>query len=112
MPGFHLRTIEWIPNPEPLPLGWVAAELYLPGHPLRRPLCAHGNEWGHPCNGRDYEYKRHGTLSLLVGLDLLTGKVHACIEERHRSLEFTKLLDQIHQAYSAETRIIIVFGNH
>ena len=55
----------------------------------------------HPSNGRDYEYKRHGTLSLLAGLDLLTGKVHACIEERHRSLEFTKLLEQIHQAYSA-----------
>jgi len=61
-------------------------------------------------NGRDYEYKRHGTLSLLAGLDLLTGKVHACIEERHRSLEFTKLLEQIHQAYSAETRILIVLS--
>jgi transposase len=64
----------------------------------------------HPSNGRDYEYKRHGTLSLLAGLDLLTGKVHACIEERHRSLEFTKLLEQIHQAYSAETRILIVLS--
>jgi hypothetical protein len=64
----------------------------------------------HSCNGRDYEYKRHGTLSLLAGLDLLTGKVHACIEERHRSLEFTKLLEQIHQAYSAETHILIVLS--
>jgi hypothetical protein len=26
---------------------------------------------------RDHEYKRHGTLSLLAGIDLLTGKVHA-----------------------------------
>ncbi len=25
---------------------------------------------------RDHEYKRHGTLSLLAGIDLLTGKVH------------------------------------
>jgi hypothetical protein len=25
---------------------------------------------------RDYEYKRHGTLGLLAGIDLLTGKVH------------------------------------
>jgi hypothetical protein len=33
---------------------------------------------------RDHEYKRHGTLSLLAGIDLLTGKVHACVEERHR----------------------------
>ena len=26
---------------------------------------------------RDHEYKRQGTLSLLAGIDLLTGKVHA-----------------------------------
>jgi len=26
---------------------------------------------------RDHEYKRHGTLSLLAGIDLLTGKVHS-----------------------------------
>src|SRR5665647_1918982 len=29
---------------------------------------------------RDYEYKRHGTLSLLAGIDLLTGKVHALVK--------------------------------
>jgi len=29
---------------------------------------------------RDHEYKRHGTLSLLAGIDLLTGKVHALIK--------------------------------
>jgi hypothetical protein len=33
---------------------------------------------------RDYEYKRHGTLSLLAGIDLLTGKVHALVRDRHR----------------------------
>jgi hypothetical protein len=32
----------------------------------------------HPAVGRDYEYKRHGTLSLLAGLDLLTGKILPC----------------------------------
>lgn len=66
----------------------------------------------HNTVGRDYEYKRHGTLSLLAGLDLLTGQVHACVEERHRSLEFTKLLEKIHQAYPAEARIRIVLDNH
>src|SRR5712671_540270 len=30
---------------------------------------------------RDHEYKRHGTLSLLAGIDLLTGKVHALVAE-------------------------------
>lgn len=66
----------------------------------------------HAAHGRDYEYKRHGTLSLLAGLDLLTGQVHACVEERHRSLEFTRLLEKIHEAYAPETRIRIVLDNH
>jgi hypothetical protein len=39
---------------------------------------------------RDHEYKRHGTLSLLAGIDLLTGKVHACVENCHRSREFSR----------------------
>src|SRR5438105_5751035 len=30
----------------------------------------------HATFARDHEYKRHGTLSLLAGIDLLTGKVH------------------------------------
>ena len=45
---------------------------------------------------RGFLYKRHGTLSLLAGIDLLTGKVHALVRERHRSrefIEFLKLLD-------------------
>jgi hypothetical protein len=36
---------------------------------------------------RDHEYKRQGTLSLLAGIDLLTGKVHALVKDRHRSLD-------------------------
>src|SRR6202049_2543105 len=49
-----------------------------------------------PTFARDHEYKRHGTLSLLAGIDLLTGKVHALVKDRHRSrgfIEFLKLLD-------------------
>src|SRR4249919_2159620 len=42
----------------------------------------------HATLARDYEYKRHGTLSLLAGIDLLTGKVHALVRDRHRSREF------------------------
>jgi hypothetical protein len=36
---------------------------------------------------RDHEYKRHGTVSLLAGIDPLTGKVHALVRDRHRSRE-------------------------
>ena len=39
---------------------------------------------------RDHEYKRHGTLSLLAGIDLLTGKVHALVNDRHRGREFSE----------------------
>src|SRR5258706_5360560 len=31
----------------------------------------------HATFARDHEYKRHGTVSLLAGIDLLTGQVHA-----------------------------------
>src|SRR6476620_10824001 len=46
----------------------------------------------HATFARDYEYKRHGTLSLLAGIDLLTGKVHALVRDRHRSREFIEFL--------------------
>ena len=34
---------------------------------------------------RDHEYKRHGPLTPIAGIDLLTGHVHALVRERHRS---------------------------
>src|ERR1700756_3838840 len=46
----------------------------------------------HATFARDHEYKRHGTLSLLAGIDLLTGKVHALVKDRHRSREFIEFL--------------------
>ena len=33
----------------------------------------------HATFARDHEYERHGTVSLLAGIDLLTGKVHALL---------------------------------
>ena len=61
---------------------------------------------------RDHEYKRHGTLSLLAGIDLLTGKVHARVEERHRSREFVNFLKLLDAAYPAETAIKLILDNH
>jgi hypothetical protein len=34
----------------------------------------------------------YGTVSLLAGIDLLTGQVHALVKDRHRSCEFIELL--------------------
>src|SRR5215510_13495218 len=38
----------------------------------------------HATFARDHEYKRYGTVSLLAGIDLLTGQVHALVKDRHR----------------------------
>jgi hypothetical protein len=53
---------------------------------------------------RDHEYKRHGTLSLLAGIDLLTGKVHALVKDRHRSREFIEFLKLLNAAYQPARR--------
>lgn len=42
--------------------------------------------------GRDYEYARRGTVSLLAGIDLHSGHIFAAVEDRHRSVEFIGLL--------------------
>jgi transposase len=62
--------------------------------------------------GRDHEYKRHGTLSLLAGIDLLTGQVHACVENRHRSREFVGFLKKLNAAYPTDTAIKLILDNH
>ena len=46
----------------------------------------------HATFARDHEYKRNGTVSLLAGIDLLTGQVHALVKDRHRSREFIEFL--------------------
>jgi hypothetical protein len=41
---------------------------------------------------RDYEYARHGTVSILAGIDLNSGHIYALTEDRLRSVEFIALL--------------------
>jgi transposase len=66
----------------------------------------------HSTFARDHEYKRHGTLSLLAGIDLLTGKVHALVRDRHRSREFIEFLKRLDAAYPARTAIKLILDNH
>src|SRR5262245_18696009 len=66
----------------------------------------------HPTFARDHEYKRHGTLSLLAGIDLLTGKVHALVRDRHRSREFIEFLKLLDAAYPPSTAIKLILDNH
>lgn len=66
----------------------------------------------HECVGRDYEYKRHGTLSLIAGIDLLTGKITAHVEDRHRSKEFVEFLKSVNDEYEDKEKIKIILDNH
>ena len=66
----------------------------------------------HATFARDYEYKRHGTVSLLAGIDLLTGQVHALVRDRHRSREFVEFLKLLDAAYPAHTAIKLILDNH
>jgi transposase len=61
---------------------------------------------------RDHEYKRHGTLTLMAGIDLLTGHVHVLIKERHRSREFIEFLKLLDAAYPVDTAIEVILDNH
>ena len=66
----------------------------------------------HQTFARDHEYKRHGTISLFAGIDLLTGKVHALVEDRHRSREFVGFLKLLDAAYPMQTAIKLILDNH
>jgi len=64
------------------------------------------------CIARDYEYKRHGTVSLLAGIDLLNGQVHGLVADRHRSSEFVQYLKMVDAIYSKDITIRIILDNH
>jgi transposase len=66
----------------------------------------------HATFARDHEYKRHGTVSLLAGIDLVTGEVHALVKDRHRSREFIEFLKLLDAAYPAHTAIKLILDNH
>lgn len=66
----------------------------------------------HSALGRDHEYLRHGTLSLLAGIDLLSGEVLGLVRPRHRSAEFIEFLQLADAHYPSGARIRIVLDNH
>ena len=77
----------------------------------RRGTC-HLNRGAHPSFGRDHEFKRHGAVTLLAGIDLLRGKVRGLVKDRHRSREFVEFLKVLDAAYPADTAIQLVLDNH
>jgi len=62
--------------------------------------------------GRDYEYVRRGTVSILAGIDLHSGQIFANVEDRHRSVEFIALLKRLDEHYPQDAIIRVVLDNH
>ena len=60
---------------------------------------------------RDYEYKRHGTLSLLAGIDLISGRINYKVFEQHKSWEFIQFLNELELIYPKE-KIKVLMDNH
>lgn len=68
-------------------------------------------EGKHPTISRDYEYIRYGTLSLLAGIDLLTGVIHYKIRDKHRSIEFIEFLKEMDSYYPKKIKIVVILDN-
>ena len=61
---------------------------------------------------RDCEYKRLGTLSLLAGIDLLTGEAMPLVSETHKSSDFIEFLKILDAKYPKEEKIRLILDNH
>lgn len=67
---------------------------------------------GNSATYRDYEYVRHGTLSLLAGIDLVTGEAIPLVRETHKSSDFIAFLKILDEKYPQGDKIRLVLDNH
>src|SRR6266702_8796115 len=65
----------------------------------------------HPSVTRDYEYVRHGTVSLLAGINLHTGQITEMVSETHKSKDFVEYLQKLDAAYPETAVIRLVLDN-
>jgi hypothetical protein len=72
-----------------------------PDHPMKP---------GQPVR-REFEYERHGTLSLLAGLEVASGKVQAYCRPTRNEADFLELVDGIVQAHLQAVRFTFVLDN-
>ena len=61
---------------------------------------------------RDYEYVRKGTLSLLAGIDLLTGEAIPLVSTSHKSSDFVNFLKILDEKYPEGDSIRLILDNH
>jgi len=95
----HKTTISYDEKPGIQAIGNIVADL--------APEPGQYSTWA-----RDYEYKRHGTVSLLAGIDLYDGRVIGIVRDRHRSQEFLEFLSIADVHYPSDWKLRIVLDNH
>ena len=61
---------------------------------------------------RDGEYKRLGTVSLLAGIDLLTGEAIPLVRNSHKSSDFIQFLKKLNEKYPEGDIIRLILDNH
>ena len=61
---------------------------------------------------RDYEYKRLGTVSLLAGIDLLTGEAVSLVSNTHKRSDFIGFVKVLDKKYPSQDTIRIILDNH
>ena len=66
----------------------------------------------HSSHLRDHEDQRLGTVALLAGLDLHSGKVIETVSDTHKSADFIAFLKKLEDAYPAPQKIRLVLDNH
>lgn len=66
----------------------------------------------HKAIGRDHEYKRLGTVSLLASIDLHSGLITPMVCDRHRSVEFIEFLKKLDSKYPDDWKIRVILDNH
>lgn len=64
------------------------------------------------CIKRDYEYKRLGTVSLLAGIDLLTGEATPLVRDTHSAADFIDFLKILNSKYPEGDTIQVILDNH
>ena len=73
-----------------------------PGLPMKRGRCG----------TRTHDYKRHGTTSLFVALDVLEGTIIGNCYERHRHQEFLKFLRRLDREFPKNKALHLILDNY
>ncbi|MGB6634236.1 MAG: transposase [Bradyrhizobium sp.] len=60
---------------------------------------------------REFEYRRHGTQTLIAGFDVTTGKVYGVVGNTRTEQDFARFLDSLLSSAAANTRWDLVCDN-